>query len=334
MKHGVVSMIAIATLASIAWPGCWNAIDPGAFAQDCPIILAGTIESVAQAKPGGFRSDDVARIRVTAIHRNELTDVALKPGDLFLVKMISRNNNQRTSTDINYPVKTKAVWLVMLTSKGEFRIDVHPVQKQPFQERLKLRLQQQDQQKRAGAEPSKLANPRGTKTTAQWVAWKKDQEARHARALAAYFARQKAIRDLAKAFADASTLDAALWKRFDESDLEVRRGMLQLTLYEQPMSGPRFAEVAQGVLLREKDDNVRTHAVSQLAYCRDPGVKGMEVLAAALRDKSAGVRLFACQSVKMRRYEKLAEQVRALQNDPDKQVRAMATHTLETWRKK
>jgi hypothetical protein len=158
------------------------------------------------------------------------------------------------------------------------------------------------------------------------------REAERAKAMAAHQAQQKATRDLAKAFADAEELDEAIWKRYQESEVDVRRGILQLSIREQPMTGPRFAELAQGVLAHEKDDNVRTHAVSQLAYCRDPGAKGMAVLAAALRDSSASVRLFACQSVKMRRYEKLTTQVNNLQNDPDGQVRDMATHALEFWR--
>src|SRR5262249_2069225 len=128
-------------------------------------------------------------------------------------------------------------------------------------------------------------------------------------------------------------LEEQIWKRFTSADADIRRGILLLSQHEQPMTGTRFAEVAHGVLLRDKDDNVRTHAISQLAYCRDPGSKGAEVLAVALRDSSANVRLFACQSVKFRRYTKLADAVKSLQSDPDAQVRAMATDTLEFWAK-
>jgi hypothetical protein len=314
---------------SIAW-ACWSAIAPSAFAEECPIIVTGTIEAVAQAAPGGDRSDDIASIRVDAVHRNELTDVGLRTGDLLQVRMISKNNRSRSSTDLNYPLRTKAIWLVMLTSQGEFRIDVHPVQKQPFQLAPKFGRVERVAKNRG----DNSANPSGSKTTAEWIAWTRDQKAQRAKAMAAYHAQQKAIRAIAKLFADAEDLNQQLWTRFNEAEVDVRRGILQLAMHEQPMTGQRFAEVAQGVLLREKDDNVRTHAVSQLAYCRDPGAKGMEVLARALRDRSASVRLFACQSVKMRRFEQLADQVKELQNDPDPQVRDMANDTVAFWRKK
>jgi hypothetical protein len=329
----MVRFIAATTIligaGSFAW-ACWSAIEPSAFAEECPIIVAGTIETVAQAAPGGDRSDDIASIRIDVVHRNELTDVGLRAGDLLQVRMISKNNRSRMSTDLNYPVRTKAIWLVMVTSQGDFRIDVHPVQKQPFQLAPKFGGLERVAKNRG----DNRTNPSGSKTTAQWIAWTKDQKAQRAKAMAAHHAQQKAIRDLAKLFADAETLNEHVWTHFNEAEVDVRRGILQLAMHEQPMTGPRFAEVAQGTLLREKDDNVRTHAVSQLAYCRDPGPKGMEVLAGAMRDRSASVRLFACQSVKMRRFEQLADQVKELQNDPDPQVRDMANETVAYWRKK
>ena len=332
MPRVLLAIVFAVAVTPLAW-SCWSAKDPSAFAEDCPIIVAGSIESVQKAAPGGQRSDDIASIRVDAVHRNELTDVPLKVGDLLAVRMISQNNQQRSSTDLNYPVKSKAIWLVLLTSKGEFRIDAHPVQKQPFQDLPKLRLMRNVNKAGAGSDKPVLANPQGSKTKAEWVAWKQRQEEQQAKASAAHSAQQQAIRDLAQEFAERDGLEEKVWKRFQEAEPDVRRGIFQLNLNEQPMTGPRLAEVAQGVLLHEKDDNIRTHAVSQLAYCRDPGAKGMEVLGAALRDRSASVRLFACQSVKMRRYEPLADQVKKLQNDPDAQVREMASDTLEFWRK-
>src|SRR5688572_29613949 len=103
----VLFSLALLVLTAPAASACWTAIDPGAFASDCPIIIRGVIVAVAEAAPGGDRSDDLAGIKVLEIHKNELKDVPLKVGDTFTVRMISRNNRMRTSTDINYPVKTE-----------------------------------------------------------------------------------------------------------------------------------------------------------------------------------------------------------------------------------
>lgn len=332
MMRCVAAILLLSALTPVALAACWASIDPQGLAEDCPIIVTGTIEKIVEAAPGGVRSDDIASLRIEAIARNELTDVPLKVGDLLAVRMISRNNATRLSTDLNYPVKTRAVWMVMLTSKGEFRIDKRPEQKQAIGFSPNLRTAKELTKQADDSRPA-LANPAGSRSRAEWIARQKMQEAQRAQDWKAHSAQQKAIRDLAKRFADAEVLDAKMWARFKEAETEVRRGILQLQLHEQPMTGSRFAETAQGILLHELDDNIRTHAVSQLAYCRDPGAKGMEVLAAALRDRSASVRLFACQSVKMRRYEPLADQVRQLQSDPDRQVRDMATATLAAWRK-
>ena len=61
--------------------------------------------------------------------------------------------------------------LILLTSKGEFRIDRHPVQKQA--KGFVPRLERQIQKVKAG-EPTprqdNLQNPAGSKTTAEWIA--------------------------------------------------------------------------------------------------------------------------------------------------------------------
>ena len=146
-------------------------IDPSGYAPECPIIVAGTIEKIAVAAPGRDRADDIASSRILAVHRHELTDVGLKAGDLLPVRMISRNNRVRASTDLNYPVGTKAIWLVKLTNKGEFRIDLHPVQKQPFQLTPTFRLLQEASKKAGNAAGAgKVANPSGSQSTAEWIA--------------------------------------------------------------------------------------------------------------------------------------------------------------------
>lgn len=156
---------------------CWDAIDPHHLAENCPVIVSGSIETVLAAAPGGQRSDDIASIRIDAIQRNELMDLPLKVGDLLRVRMIARNNSHRASTDINYPAKTKAVWLVLLTSQGDFRIDRRPEQKQPLPFRPKLGTRELTKRVDNDDRPVKFANPHGSKTTAEWIARQKEREA-------------------------------------------------------------------------------------------------------------------------------------------------------------
>lgn len=171
---------------------CWNAIDPAGYAWECPIILRGKIVAVAEAAPGGERSDDQASIKVLEVRKNELRDVPLKVGDIFTVRMISRNNRLRSSTDLNYPVGTEAVWLVQLTSREEFRIDCHPVQKQPVGAKLDVRVVERVIVK--GGE--KIETGRNTKK--EWSAERKAHEARIELDRAKQMATAKEIREIAK----------------------------------------------------------------------------------------------------------------------------------------
>jgi HEAT repeats len=237
----------------------------------------------------------------------------------------------RTSTDLNYAKGTKAVWLVVLTSQGELRIDRHPVQKQPLQFAPKLMKGEAKAVRDREDVRDNLRNPAGSKTTAEWVAWQKQREEQRAKEMADYEVRRKLVREIAGLFAKADGLNDQSWQRFLGENAEVRLSVCQLSEHEQPMDGVRFAEFVRGVLEREKDEHIRTHAVCRLGYSRDSGVKGAETLSAALRDPSADVRMYACQSVKQRRYESLTAQVKSLAKDADPKVREMAKDTLKYW---
>ncbi len=206
----MVRLLLALALVAAAGPiagACWSDIDPGAFAVDCPIVVRGTIVSVAEAAPGQNRADDVASIKVAAIHRNDLKDVPLKVGDVFTVRMISRNDTQRVSTDLNYPVRTEAVWLIVLNARGEFRIDRHPVQKQPANSKITSRvLEKSIEKKNTGEKES--ANPLGTMTKKEWIAKQHDKVERRAKEMAEYAAREKEIRDIARELSVADKLDA------------------------------------------------------------------------------------------------------------------------------
>jgi hypothetical protein len=302
---------------------CWGAIDPSGYADECPIIVRGQIVAVIQAEPGQDRADDLARIRVAEIQRNELKDVPLKVGDLFTVRMISKNNRLRTSTDLNYPVATDALWLIKLTAKGEFRIDLHPVQKQPVEAKLRLALGERKAGKKGEPE-----EPAGRLTKQQWIAEVRAQAERSARDREKRAATERDIRTLAKDLATADDLKDMLITRFSKASLDVRRDVFQLRGHEQPLEGDRLVAVVELVLQTEPDENVRVFAANALGYAEKPGKRAGAVLGAALTDPSRDVRLFACQAIKHREAKDQAAKVAALLDDQDAQVRDMARETL------
>ena len=308
--------------------GCWAELDPGGFAARCPIIIRGSIVSVTEAASGQLRADDLATIKVVDIRRNELKDVPLKVGDTFTVRMISRNNTQRTSTDLNYPVGTEAVWLVVLNTKGEFRIDTHPVQKQPIKGMEKLRFDA----KRISKEGKKNEpNLDGSMTKGEWIAREIREKERRAKELAAYHATQQEIRDIAKALAEGPKMDQGALRRWQKASLDVRRDVFQLRDGFQPMTGDRLVDVVEFVLRNEPDENVRVFAASCLGYTENwkrAGARAGVVLASALADRSSSVRLFACQALGQRTEKAQVSAIGRLLRDDNAEVRAMAVTTL------
>src|SRR3954468_13544293 len=110
----------LALLAAAPAPACWMAVDPAVFARGCPVIVRGPIVAIDDGPAGRDRADDVAHVRVDEVVRNDLTDVPLKAGDRLAVRMVSARSRVRESTDLRYPVGTEAIWLVVLTARGEF----------------------------------------------------------------------------------------------------------------------------------------------------------------------------------------------------------------------
>ena len=106
----------------------WARLDPEEFAKECPIIVRGTIVSVGETKPGVDRVDAV--IRIEEIVKNALSDTPLKVGGDLTTH---RNVGARLSgsEDLDYPVKTRALWMITLDAEGSFHVDGHPVHRQP-----------------------------------------------------------------------------------------------------------------------------------------------------------------------------------------------------------
>jgi HEAT repeat protein len=302
---------------------CWMAIDPGGFALDCPIIVRGAIVAGAKAVPGRSRADDLAEIRVDQIQKNELNDVPLKVGGTLKVRMVSRNNQMHTSTDINYPAGTEGVWLVFLNRHGEFRIDIHPVQKQP--PGAKFASSNTAREKRVGEVTQE------GKSTQDWIADVRAREAREAKAREESLAREKEIRALAREMAETPEITGTSTRRYHEADREVRRAIFQLRGVEQPLKGKRLVEFVDYVLKSEPDDNVRVFAASLLGYtpATELPVKAAgAVLGRMLTDPSRDVRLFSCQALKFLKDQNQAVAVRKLLQDEKEDMRRMAVETL------
>jgi hypothetical protein len=329
MKRLLVVLTLIA-FASPALGGCWAEIDPGAFADDCPIIIRGTIISVKEAAPGQQRADDIASIKVAAIVRNELKDVGLKVGDIFQVRMISRNNTQRVSTDLNYPVQTEALWLVVLNTNGDFRIDQHPVQKQPANSKVGPRVIAKGIETKK-PDQKESPNPLGTLTKVQWITKQREKAERRARDIAEHNARQKEIRDIAHELAGAAKLEGDAVKRFQEASMDARRDVFQLRESEQPLTGDRLVEAVEFTLRNDPDENVRVFAANALGYRENwkrAGARAGVVLVQALSDRSASVRMFACQALGQRTEKEQAAAIAKLLRDDNADVRDMAVTTL------
>jgi len=319
------SIVLIFAVAANHADACWTAISATGFAEGCPIIIKGKIVAVAEARPGGDRLDDQAAIRIDAIEKNELKDVPLKVGGIFTVRMISRNNRSRSSTDLNYPLHTEAFWLIRLTTKGEFRIDLHPVQMLPLRHASDGKV---GQGPRIESKEDVKGNPIGRYTVQQWIAKVKEEEAKAARHREKQRADEKKIRDIAKELALAPNLDASAFRRFRAANTDIRRDIFQLRDHDQPLEGDRLVAVVEIVLATDPNPSVRVFAGNALAYTKKPGRRTNEVLAAALSDRDADVRMFVCQALRIRDARDQAGVVALLLRDDSKQVREMAAHSL------
>ncbi len=128
-------LLAIGLASCIAPPAaaCWMDFEPKTYVERCPVVITGTIVAVEE---GGYQSPrgrfyDVAEIKVVESHHNGLADVDTAQGKIVKALMSSKKNPMRVSTEIRYPVGAAGLWMLVLDARGHFRIDMHPVQKQP-----------------------------------------------------------------------------------------------------------------------------------------------------------------------------------------------------------
>jgi hypothetical protein len=211
--------------------GCWQDVDPGAYAQRCPIVVSGTITRIDVANAGKDRDDDTAMISITAIHKNVLKDKALQAGGLLPVSMASINNKVAASTDLRYPIGTTATWLVELAPDGKLRIDSHPVQKQRADKPVPV-------------QPGRA----NLMTTAEWLAQRKAAEAKERQEVEQEQARQQAhqrqVQRLARDLSGKDRLQASDLQLFAGASEAVRRDIFNLRDDEARLTGAHWGALA------------------------------------------------------------------------------------------
>jgi HEAT repeat protein len=326
--------LVVVVLASAPASACWMALDPVGYAHGCPVIIRGVIVDIVEPKEAGKgeeRVDDLALIRVDEIIRNDFSDVPLKVGETFAVRMVSRKNRLRASTDLHYHIKTEAIWLIPLKKEGEFRIDWHPVQKQALADRAKLKLDQ------CGlAKAVRVGGGDERPTQAEWFAKQKaDEEAAKKHAEEAEAARQR-VYEIAKGLALAPKLDADALRAFREAESGIRLDVFQPAAWrKQPnpaLEGDRLVELAEYVLKNDPDEGVRGWAMLRLGRTHregEPvGKRAIDVLAAGLADPSSRVREYACSSLQERGAKEHTAAIAKLLRDPGVNTRLAAISAL------
>jgi len=146
---------------------CWNAIEPRGFTPRCPVIVTGTITRIDVENPRVKTDYDLAHITISAVHKNRLTDSPFRVGDVIKVRMHARVK-VKTSTDLRYPLKDTALWLIELDPDGAFSLTTHPIQRQPVGAERKVIGE--------SFNLSKTGMPIGSHTKAQWIAHRKTKK--------------------------------------------------------------------------------------------------------------------------------------------------------------
>ncbi len=129
-KATVLTFAALAPLlAADNASACWMRMEQEAIAAKAPVVVSGKIIRIdsAAAEARG-RVLDVAHLKVSAVHKNELKDVPDKPGGVVKVRMNSAEARTRASTDIRYPEGTEGIWYLYLRDDGELYVNAHPQQ--------------------------------------------------------------------------------------------------------------------------------------------------------------------------------------------------------------
>lgn len=296
---------------------CWVALDPHAFAQECPVIVSGTIERIDVAPAAGDATFDMAQIRVAVVHRNLLSDVEVKAGQLFGARMNGRNSRLVASTDLRYEIGTAGTWMVVLGEDGGFSIHRHPVQ---LQRPDKDGTWWGDAQFRGDLDRAQM-------TLKEWIASVKKAAAEEKKRQAEYEARQAAIKGFLAAIAEGEQVDPAVLRKLLASERDVRVQIAQERAQDKRVPVGKLGQMFAYLVQHDPDANVRAHAATSLGRSEHIA-EGTPVLIGALKDPSAEVRLFAVQAMWHARGQEAVRAVQPLLQDPQRGVRMTAARTL------
>lgn len=302
----------------------WAAMDPSALAAQCPVIVSGEIVEIreAAAKAGG-RVLDVARIRITAVHKQLLRGVEAEVGGLIEARMHSRKDTIAESIDLRYPVGTKATWLLYLGDDRAFRINWRPEQC----------LREQASIKRLDLGPQTATlDGRAPFTVDEWIAARREkrhpvtaeEKAQQAKARAWNAAIRQTVRGLydGDGVLQADRLPGLLRLPDETRSHLVNRSAKDLTVRQDDW-------VTIRCFLARKDP-IENHRVRALPGWIESSEPAKRLVLESLRDKSPRMRLFACQAIKLSHAHspEVTAAVATLLGDADREVRMMAVGAL------
>ena len=312
-------LVSLSGFAPVVYGTTWAIIDPEEFAKECPIIVRGTIVSVGETKPGVDRVDVV--IRIEEIVKNALGDTPLKVGGDLTTH---RNVGARLagSEDLDYPVKTRALWMITLHAEGSFRVDGHPVHRQAANLVLDL-----GETKFYRAPDTDF--PRAPVTQKQWIEERRLANAWQSRTPEQEKARKLELFTVAKDLAESPFVNEKSMRGVAGLPKDRRRDFVRYAHFVQPLKGEKLGDAIAHMLAYDADDEIRAHAALCLASREvAPGGLAKPALLKALDDPSPRVRYSACVALVERKESGCGPAFAALLRDEDRLVRFVAVRAL------
>lgn len=319
MLRIAIGIALLTGLVPVASATSWARLDPEEFAKECPVIVRGTIISVGETKPGVDRVDVV--IRIEEIVKNILSDTPLKVGGDLTTH---RNVGARLSgsEDLDYPVKTRALWMVTLHAERSFHVDGHPVHRQPAN--LVLDLGATKFYREPGVD-----FPRAPVTQKQWMEERRLAAAWQSRTPDQEKARKLELFTVSKDLTESPFIDEKSMRAVAALPKDRRRDFVHFAHFVQPLKGEKLGDAIAHMLAHDADDEIRAHAAHGLADREvAPGESAKRALVRALADPSARVRHSACVALFNRKETGCGPAFAALLRDEDRLVRFLAVRAL------
>jgi hypothetical protein len=316
----------------------WNAVAPSSVAANCPVIVTGEIvkiEQLAVKAPDRFdgktlRLLDIAHIRISHVNKNLLTGVSTKIGRTITARMHPPRGRRAagapimtTSLDLHYTTGTKALWMLYLQDDGHFYINHRPEQRQPVgtYDKIKGRIDSVCSTKKP--KPGEL--PSQVYTVAEWIARRRKARLANDGAIQ----REKAIltetQKVVNALYTDGVLQPARLGTLIDQRAKVRSELANMSARQMGISRDDWI-VVRCYLAR--NDPVENHCIRALPGWIKDSKPAHKLLIESLGDKSASMRLFACQAMMNADDQTLSDKISPLLADPNRRVRIVAVRTL------